>query len=158
MASEKSMELCRLVTQSYGLYSEKIARRFKSTHSDALSGLQYILLNLISDAERITAGDLAARAMIQKQQATKVLNQLEDTGLLERTRQSDNRRTVWLNVTEAGQQLLDGIHDEFAAQISAEFDRLDNASLDKYIDAVRTINDILTRFPVDKPDGAHTKQ
>lgn len=158
MASEKSMELCRLIAQSYGLYNEKIARRFKSAHADALSGLQYMLLNLISDAGRITAGDLATRAMIQKQQATKVLNQLEDKGLIERARQSDNRRAVWLNVTEAGRQLLGDIHADFAAQISAAFDRLDDASLDRYTDAMRTINDILTRFPIDMSDDAPEKQ
>ena len=81
MASAKSAELCRLVTQSYGLYTEKVARRFKSAHAEALSGAQYMLLNLISDAGRITAGELAARTLMQKQQVTTVLNQLEDKGV-----------------------------------------------------------------------------
>ena len=157
MASEKSMELSRLITQSYGLYNEKIARRFKSAHADMLSGVQYMLLNLIAECGRITAGELAARAMIQKQQATTVLNQLEDKGLIIRTRQSDNRRTVWLSATPDGQQLIDEIHADFAAYTGEIFDRLDDISLDKYIDAVHTINDILLQFPTAMPDNARTK-
>lgn len=157
MASVKSMELAQLITQSYGLYTEKIARRFKNAHSDMLSGVQYTLLSVIADAQHITVSELAARAMIQKQQATSVLNQLEDKGLIERTRQSDNRRTVWLSATAAGRALLDEIHADFAAQLSAVFDQMDDASLDEYIGAMRTINSILTRFPTELPDGARSK-
>lgn len=157
MASAKSAELCRLVTQSYGLYTEKIARRFKSAHAEALSGVQYMLLNLISDAGRITAGGLAARTLMQKQQVTTVLNQLEDKGLIERTRQNENRRTVWLSTTESGSALLDEIHADFNAQLSAVFEQLDDAALDKYTDAMHTINDILAHMPAAAPSGARSK-
>lgn len=157
MASAKSTELCRLVTQSYGLYTEKIARRFKNAHAEALSGVQYMLLNLISDAGRITAGGLAARTLMQKQQVTTVLNQLEDKGLIERTRQNENRRTVWLSTTENGSALLDEIHADFNAQLSAVFEQLDDAALDKYIDAMYTINDILAHMSAAAPSGARSK-
>lgn len=157
MASAKSAELCRLVTQSYGLYTEKIARRFRSAHAEALSGAQYMLLNLISDAGRITAGGLAARTLMQKQQVTTVLNQLEDKGLIERTRQNENRRTVWLSTTENGSALLDEIHADFNAQLSAVFEQLDDAALDKYIDAMHTINDILAHMSAAAPSGARSK-
>ena len=156
MASAKSAELCRLVTQSYGLYTEKIARRFKNAHAEALSGVQY-MLNLISDAGRITAGGLAARTLMQKQQVTTVLNQLEDKGLIERTRQNENRRTVWLSTTENGSALLDEIHADFNAQLSAVFEQLDDAALDKYIDAMHTINDILAHMSAAAPSGARSK-
>lgn len=116
-----------------------------------------MLLNLISDAGRITAGGLAARTLMQKQQVTTVLNQLEDKGLIERTRQNENRRTVWLSTTESGSALLDEIHADFNAQLSAVFEQLDDAALDKYIDAMHTINDILAHMSAAAPSGARSK-
>ena len=100
---------------------------------------------------------MAARTLMQKQQVTTVLNQLEDKGLIERTRQNENRRTVWLSTTENGSALLDEIHADFNAQLSAVFEQLDDAALDKYIDAMHTINDILAHMSAAAPSGARSK-
>lgn len=53
--------------------------------------------------------------------------------------------------------LLDEIHADFNAQLSAVFEQLDDTALDKYIDAMHTINDILAHMPAAAPSGAQSK-
>ncbi|MGI6184600.1 MAG: MarR family winged helix-turn-helix transcriptional regulator [Candidatus Fimadaptatus sp.] len=147
MNNDTVRELCRLLAASYGLYNEKIARRFKSAHTDMLPGVQYMLLRMIADADHLTAGELAARAMMQKQQVTHALNQLEGRDLIRRVRRAEDRRVVWLEATDGARALLSEIHDELEAQLIHAFSDVDGELIARYTEAMHTIMDILERMP-----------
>lgn len=147
MTNDTARELCRLLAASYGLYNEKITRRFKNAHTDMLPGVQYTLLRIIADTKHLTAGELAARAMMQKQQVTHGLNQLEERGLIRRVRRATDRRVVWLEATDEAHALLSDIHDELEVQMIHAFSDVDSDLLARYTDAMRTIMDILRSMP-----------
>lgn len=153
MSEDRSRELCRLLAASYSLYSEKITRRFRAVHNDTLPNVQYMLLCIIAQEEPITASDLCARAMMQKQQVTHALNQLEGKGLIVRTRKSDDRRVVWLKATPAAHVLLEGIGKELESQMISALGELDDDMLDRYIDAMRTIMDVLGHISTPEADS-----
>ena len=51
----------------YRLYNEKVLRKFGELHRDVVPPAQYLLLGIIAEAGRITAGELSERALMQKQ-------------------------------------------------------------------------------------------
>lgn len=152
MGEQLTRELGRQLALNYGLYSEKIARRIKAACSGELSEAQYLLLSIISDAGRIQAGELGARALMHKQQVTRLLNQLEQRGLIVRVRLPEDRRAVWIESTDAARAKLSELHAAMDAALTAVLGQLDSSSLTRYLDALKTINGILSTLPATRAD------
>jgi DNA-binding MarR family transcriptional regulator len=73
-----------------------------------LTPQQYNALRLLSGQhpEKIRTLDLAARLVSRAPDITRLLDKLEQRGLIERDRPADNRRTVFIGMTNAGRALL----------------------------------------------------
>jgi DNA-binding MarR family transcriptional regulator len=73
-----------------------------------LTPQQYNALRLLSGQhpEKIRTLDLAARLVSRAPDITRLLDKLEQRGLIERDRPADNRRTVFIGITNAGRALL----------------------------------------------------
>jgi DNA-binding MarR family transcriptional regulator len=73
-----------------------------------LTPQQYNALRLLAAAhpEKIQTLDLAGRLVSRAPDITRLLDKLEQRGLIERARPADNRRIVRVGITEAGRALL----------------------------------------------------
>jgi DNA-binding MarR family transcriptional regulator len=73
-----------------------------------LTPQQYNALRLLSAAhpEKIRTLDLARRLVSRAPDITRLLDKLEQRGLIDRDRPADNRRIVRIGITEAGRALL----------------------------------------------------
>ena len=90
---------------------------------------------------------------MSKQQINRLINSLEEKGLLERERPAENRRTVILKPTEAAIQFAADALCEIESALSSVFDSLDERALDEYLSAIETINRILEQFPSGKGEN-----
>lgn len=144
----RARELSDQMLIFYRLYDEKVNRKFRRMHKDAVPSAQYLLMGIIAEAGRITVGDLSERAMMSKQQVTRALNQLEDKGYIVRRHLPDNRRLVWLECTPRAEALQQDMVRELQAQLSDIFGRLDEQDMEDYLLAMQTVNRILEKFPV----------
>ena len=143
----KARELSDQMMVFYRLYNEKVLRKFGELHRDVVPPAQYLLLGIIAEAGRITVGDLSERALMQKQQVTKALNQLEDKGIVVRLRLPDNRRQVWLECTPQAIELQRAVTLETQSHLMDVFDQLEEQDMNDYLAAMLTINRILEKFP-----------
>ncbi len=155
MNEQLTRELGRQLAVNYGLYSEKISRRIKAACSGELSEAQYLLLRIIADSQRIQAGELGARALMHKQQITRLLNQLEQRGLIVRVRLPEDRRAVWIEATDAARAKLVELHATMDDALTEVLGQLDEPSLRRYLAALTTINDILDAMPTTRSDEGH---
>ena len=57
----------------------------------------------------LTMSALAEEMGISKQQLTKLINPMEDQGLVTRTHDRNNRRQVRIAITDRGKQVVDGL-------------------------------------------------
>ena len=146
----KARELSNQMMVFYRLYNEKVLRKFGELHRDVVPPAQYLLMGIIAEAGRITAGELSERALMQKQQVTKALNQLEDKGMIVRLRLPDNRRQVWLECTPQAIELQRAVTLETQSHLMDVFDQLEVQDMDDYLAAMLTINRILEKFPTDE--------
>lgn len=78
-----------------------------------LTPQQYNALRLLRGAhpEKIHTLDLAARLVSRAPDITRLLDKLEQRGLIERDRPAENRRVVRIGITEAGLELLERLHE-----------------------------------------------
>src|SRR5947209_15903286 len=82
-----------------------------------LTAQQYNALRLLRGVhpDKLRTLDLAARLVSRAPDITRLLDKLEQRGLVERARPPENRREVWVGATEAGLALL----AELAAPVRA---------------------------------------
>jgi MarR family transcriptional regulator, organic hydroperoxide resistance regulator len=83
----------------------------------ALSAQQYNALRLLNAAHPHTLKTLTLGSLLitRAPDITRLVDRLEDRGLVERLRRPDNRRVVDLRITEQGRQLLDDMAEEVRA-------------------------------------------
>ena len=161
MAQEMGKEILRF----HRLYGEKISRRFRQLHIDRLSQTEYLLLAIIVERKHLPMSELCERAMMRKQQVTQTVNQLEDKSLVVRVRNNENRRVVWLEPTEQALEIAREVQRALVEELSRIFGQLKDDSLQESsfswpkddslqesLQAMRTINHILERFPSSSPD------
>ena len=78
-----------------------------------LTPQQYNALRLLASEhpEKIRTLDLAGRLVSRAPDITRLLDKLEQRGLIDRDRPADNRRIVRVGITAAGLALLGELHD-----------------------------------------------
>jgi len=150
MQQNLTSELSLQMLIFHRLYNEKITRRFRNTHTDAISQTEYLLMSIVIECGQIAMSDLCERAMMLKQQVTKTVNQLENKGLVTRERGVVNKRTVAVKATDAARKLQHEILTAIHAELTRIFSQLDEQAAEEYLRAAKTINGILERFPVGK--------
>ena len=148
MAQEMGKEMLRF----HRLYGEKISRRFRLLHIDRLSQTEYLLLAIIVERKHLPMSELCDRAMMRKQQVTQTVNQLEDKSLVVRVRNNENRRVVWLEPTEQALEIAREVQRALVEELSRIFGQLKDDSLEESLQAIRTINRVLERFPSGSAD------
>lgn len=78
-------------------------RQFSSQRTISLGKLG--VLSRLIELTRATASMLAASEKISPQAVMIVVRELEERGLVARERDDEDRRRVWITITEAGRQL-----------------------------------------------------
>lgn len=104
--------------------------------SSKISNQQYNILRILKGANEAVTVNMVKERMIEKSpNATRLMDKLCDKGLIERTRCENDRRVVYVEISEKGLKLLDKINvDELGKPmnaISEEEAKILNAILDK---------------------------
>lgn len=147
METTNTRELSRQMLRFHRLYKEKVSKRLQTLHTGTLTQGQYFLLDIVWEAGRISMSDLAGRAMMQKQQVTNIINQLEERELVVRERSRENRRVVWVSPTKEAAALLVELTESIECELSRVLGQLSPDALEDYLDSILTINRVLEQFP-----------
>jgi len=99
--------------------------------SHDLAPQQYNALRLLSSAypEKMRTLDLASRLVSRAPDITRLLDKLEQRGLIERDRPADNRRVVRIGITPAGQALLRQLREPVRACHTRQLGHLSRKAL-----------------------------
>lgn len=73
---------------------------------------QCLVLLEIDDQERLTVGQLASRLRLDDSTLSRTIDGLVRRGLLERTRDDEDRRIVWARLTQQGTTAAAAIHEQ----------------------------------------------
>ena len=147
LMSDLKRQLGQQMLIFHRLYNEKVSRRIRAIHVEAISQAEFLLVAIVLENGGIPMAELVTRSNMKKQQVSRMVNQLEEKGLLTRKRCETNRRTLLLAPTEAALTLQKQVTEEIESELASVFGQLDASMSEEYLKAIQTINDILARFP-----------
>ena len=107
--------------------------------SRGISATQYNVLRILrgSDAEGLCRNALRDRMLTRMPDMTRLLDRMEEAGLVVRVREGDDRRMVMTRITQKGRQLLDDLDAPVMALHRKQMAGLTDAQL-------RLLSDLLT--------------
>ena len=96
-----------------------------------LTSPQYNVLRILRGAEPegLCRNDLRDRMLTRMPDMTRLLDRMEEAGLVARSRESDDRRMVTTRITAEGRRLLDALDEGIAAAHRRHFRHLSSAQL-----------------------------
>jgi DNA-binding MarR family transcriptional regulator len=105
-----------------------------------LTAQQYNALRLLHGVHpgKLRTLDLAARLVSRAPDITRLLDKLEQRGLIERDRPADNRRVVYVGITDAGSALLRELRDPVRRCHARQLGHLTPQELDELITLLRS--------------------
>jgi MarR family transcriptional regulator, 2-MHQ and catechol-resistance regulon repressor len=105
-------------TRAANALENRLTRR--GTMED-LTVSQFGILETLYHLGPLCQGQISAKLLKSTGNITLVLDNLEKRGLVERKRESHDRRTVTISLTPAGETLITKVFPRHAASITAEF-------------------------------------
>jgi DNA-binding MarR family transcriptional regulator len=105
-----------------------------------LTANQVLTLIVVSTSEngRMKAGEVANRLAISFPAATALVDRLVVAGVLERS-QGEDRRVVWVSMTQAGRGLVSRLRDGLQTRIDAVVAEMEPAAVEAVLDALHRV-------------------
>lgn len=102
---------------------------------------QYNVLRILRGAgpDGLCRSEVGERLVRRVPDVTRLLDRMEQTGLIARKRGDTDRRFVATSITETGLRLLGALDDEIARAQRAQFAAVDEATLRVLIDALEKV-------------------
>src|SRR5205085_3935279 len=99
---------------------------FKHAHQQGFSTTQFMVMGLLercqaADGEPCTISGIAGRLGIDPTTVVRTVDSLEKRGLVERRRDRQDRRQVFVEFTDAGRAALLATHQQFITRVRAIF-------------------------------------
>ncbi len=98
---DKVLVALRQIIRAIDLHSKKLERE------SGMTGPQLLVMQSIAQAEPVTAGEIAREVNLSQATVTSILDRLERKAYLRRERSKQDKRKVFLYLTEAGGQVLE---------------------------------------------------
>ena len=121
----------------------------KLAHEAELTTSQLLVLQHVSQRGRALPSEVARAVTLKQATVTVVVNKLEDTGLVTRKRDTDDRRRVWIELTNAGKAALENSPDLLQHRFVKGFDNLEDWEQSMIIAALERVSALLNAGKVD---------
>jgi DNA-binding MarR family transcriptional regulator len=123
----------------------RLARRLRQVRDDShdLGSNQLSAMSVLLGSGELTMGELAAQELMQPPSMTRIVNGLEQRGLVTRTPDPHDRRSARVNLTEEGRQILLANRrrrDQWLAVRLAELDPAERDLLRRCIPLLEKVN------------------
>ena len=104
-----------------------------------ITGTQYNVLRILRGAEPngLCRNEVSGRLLNRMPDATRLLDRMEEAGLVTRARSTEDRRLVTTRITEKGRELVDSLDDVVQKQHEKQLGHLSDKEL-------RTLIELLT--------------
>ncbi len=126
-ASEPSLATVRALVRAYqafSSYSETFVREYD------LTSAQFDVVATLGNTQCLSMGDIGEKTLITKGTLTGVVDRLERKGLVIRATPPENRRSVIVQLTAAGQQLFEQVFPAHIGDIKQHLEPLDPSEME----------------------------
>lgn len=110
-----------------------------------ITAAQYNVLRILRGAQRegLCRNELRCRLLTRMPDVTRLLDRMENAGLVARAREGDDRRRVSTTITAKGRRLVDKLDDVVAAEHQRRFGHLGRDRLNDLIETLAEVREKL---------------
>jgi DNA-binding MarR family transcriptional regulator len=133
----ETMAAMRAFQNAVDEVDEQVARRAKINRTDLRC------LDVITNSESMSAGELARLTGITTGGITVVLNRLEDAGYLKRVAHPDDRRRIFVKPTAKAKRLIERLYGDLGRVARERLERMPSADIrviSTFLDQARALN------------------
>lgn len=102
---ESALELEQVITQVF----RRLGKEITQSLDVGLSPAQFLVLRMLREKGRASVSEVAGWLGVTRSAVTSLADRLRDAGLIDRIRDADDRRVVWLALTPTGGERLQGM-------------------------------------------------
>lgn len=149
----------RYVTVSFQVH-KKAESLIKGQIGDDLTNDQHYVLRYISKSEECTSSELADAFEVNKSAITAIINRMADKGLIKRTRDENDRRVVYLTLTEEGNTLYHTCQEKIQFLVESIITQFEESEIKNFINTFEKLAEILANkenLPIGEPLNAKTE-
>ncbi|MEH6995718.1 MarR family transcriptional regulator [Neobacillus drentensis] len=133
----------RYVSVSFDV-NKKAASLLKCQIGEDLTNDQHYILSYIKQSHNCTSSELAEAFDVNKSAITAIINRLADRGLIDRTRDENDRRVVYLTLSEKGNELHNKTQEKVHLLVESFITQFDETEITNFINTYEKLALILT--------------
>jgi len=133
----------RYIAVSFSVTKKAEALIKGTIENDELTCDQHYMLRYINNKSSCTSTELAEAFEVKKSAITAIINRLYDKGLIVRTRDDNDRRVVYLTLTDQGKGLFDETEDKVHKLVESFIERFDEQEIKQFIETYEKLNQVL---------------
>lgn len=103
----RRLEYIEKIAETFSRYKNKLIEEKRGETTYKITPTKYHMLKMIYKKNSCMVVDVSRELELSSGATTIILNQLEDEGLITRLRSEDDRRIVWIKLSDSGKQLVE---------------------------------------------------
>jgi DNA-binding MarR family transcriptional regulator len=131
----------------YVEYSFSVTKKaeglIKKEIGDDITHEQHYTLRYISGVDVCTSTELAEVFEVKKSAITGIINRLVERGLINRSRDDNDRRVIYLSLTPAGKELYEKTQDKIHSLVESIITKFDEQEIKAFLKTYEKLNNIL---------------
>ncbi|WP_235888025.1 MarR family winged helix-turn-helix transcriptional regulator [Neobacillus paridis] len=132
----------RYVTISFQVH-KKAESLIKEQIGNDLTNDQHYILRYIDQSESCTPTELADVFEVNKSAITAIVNRMADKGLIERTRDLNDRRVVYLTLTPEGKELYQKAQEKIHLLVESIITQFEEPEIKAFINTYEKLAKVL---------------
>ncbi|MCS0788221.1 MarR family transcriptional regulator [Cytobacillus firmus] len=134
----------RYITVSFSV-EKKAASLVKNQIGSDLTNDQHFTLRYINQVGSCTSSELAEVFDVKKSAITAMITRMWEKGLIQRTRDENDRRVVYLTLTEKGNELYVKAEEKIHNLVESLINRFDQAEIQQFIETFEKLDKVLSQ-------------
>jgi DNA-binding MarR family transcriptional regulator len=139
----------RYIAVSFSV-EKKAASLVKEQIGSDLTNDQHYTLRYINQVGSCTSSELAEVFDVKKSAITAMITRMWEKGLIQRTRDENDRRVVYLTLTEKGNELYAKTEEKIHKLVESLITRFDQDEIQQFIETFEKLNKVLLESKDDK--------
>ncbi|WP_026583950.1 MarR family winged helix-turn-helix transcriptional regulator [Bacillus sp. J33] len=132
----------RYIAVSFSV-EKKAASLVKEQIGSDLTNDQHYTLRYMSQVGSCTSSELAEVFDVKKSAITAMITRMWEKGLIQRTRDENDRRVVYLTLTEKGNKLYAEAEEKIHKLVESLITRFDQAEIQQFIETFEKLDKVL---------------
>lgn len=121
----------------------KVQRRKAANHQKAGRGAGFVLTYLYNQDENVIPSEIGRQMNVSTPRVTAILNKLEAKNLIIRTISPEDRRNVFITLSEQGRQIVEEKKAQQEKNIQTLVERLKSDDVEAFIRVLKEIDTII---------------